>query len=106
MTVTFDTDRNITAARQQKLATYAPLIEAIKLSHPHNALSVLIAPAVVGARGIIHDKWHEDLKPLGLNEGQSTKTGIKVSLAAIKASHWIWTLWAAQAHGNPQNDQR
>ena len=106
VTVTFDTDRNITAARRQKLTTYLPLIEAIKLSHPHKVLSVQIAPDVVGARGIIHDKWHEDLKPLGLAAGQATKAGIKVSLAAIKASHWIWTLWTAQAHGNPNSDPR
>jgi len=106
VTVTFDTDRNINAARIHKLAVYRPLIEAIKLSHPYSALAVDIAPAVVGARGIIHNRWHEDLKPLGLNEGQATKAGCEVSLAVIKASHWIWTLWAAQAHGNPGNDHR
>ena len=75
VTVTFDTDRNINAARIHKLAVYRPLIEAIKLSHPYSALAVDIAPAVVGARGIIHNKWHEDLKPLGLNEGQATRAG-------------------------------
>ena len=106
VTVTFYIDRNIKAARLQKIATYRSLIEAIKLSHPANTLEVEIAPAVVGARAIIHDKWHEDLRPLGLAEGEATKAGCAVSLAAIKASHWIWTLWAAQAHGNPNNDPR
>ena len=106
VTVTFDTDRNIKAARVHKMAVYNPLIEAIKLSHPHNALEVEIAPAVVGARGIIHDMWHHDLRPLGLAEGQAKQAGCAASLAAIKASHWIWTLWAAQAHDNPNSDPR
>jgi len=106
VTVTFDNDRNITSARQQKSAVYKPLMEAIKLSHPLKTVTVATAPAVVGARGIIHDMWFNDLKPLGLAEGEAADVGRKASIAAVRGSHWIWTLWAAQAHGNPNNEPR
>ena len=99
VTVTFDTDRNIEAARRHKVAVYNSLIEAIKLSH-QRVVSVAIAPAVIGARGIIHNKWHEDLRPLELANDEAAKAGRNASIAAIKGSHWIWTIWAKQTHGS------
>ena len=57
VTVTFDNDRNIKAARRFKSSIYQPLLEAIKLSHPLESVSIAVALVVVGARGIIHEFW-------------------------------------------------
>jgi hypothetical protein len=104
--VTFDQESTMNNAYDEKVRRYQPLADAIKATSADSVeTSVQVVPVVVGSLGTIQNDWHAQMAKLRVLGKTADKLAEQVSVAAIKASQWIWRMYAGVNFGHMQLQQ-